>query len=233
MALFRYVFYFLGIGLFTWLLTMLEISSPGSLKFHVFVGPGDTLGTSEYSPIEMIQPGILGLLYAWVAKNCVSQRPIAFLFGGVALAFIIRELDYFLDRYVARKFLATVDGGRRRTGDRLYLAPSAPFSHRLAALVAVAWPYAVVCGRHHHVRFRSTDRQRAVVDGDTRRRLSAHRQTGRGRIYRATRLLLGYYLWLIGTIEYTYQAWAITLREPQPAAARRRAARFPKSEGRF
>ena len=45
--------------------------------------------------------------------------------------------------------------------------------------------------------------------------------------------LLGYYLWLIGTIEYTYQARAITLREPQPAAAKRRAARFPKSEGRF
>ncbi len=78
MAIFRYVFYFLGIALFTWLLTMLEITSPGSLKLHVITGPGDTLGTSEYSPIEIIQPGILGicgLLYAWVAKYCPSQRP--------------------------------------------------------------------------------------------------------------------------------------------------------------
>ncbi len=54
MAIFRYVFYFFGIALFTWLLTMLEITSPGSLKLHVFTGPGDTLGTSEYSPIELI-----------------------------------------------------------------------------------------------------------------------------------------------------------------------------------
>ena len=107
MAILRYVFYFLGIALFTWLLTMLEITAPGSLKLHVFTGPGDTLGTSEYSPLEIIQPGILGicgLLYAWVAKYCPSQRPIAFLFGGMALAFMIREADYFLDRFVADNF---------------------------------------------------------------------------------------------------------------------------------
>ncbi len=113
MALFRYIFYFLGIGLFTWLLIMLEITSPGSLKLHVFVDSADTLGTSEFSPIEIIQPGILaicGLLYAWVAKNCISQRPIAFLFGGMALAFIIRELGYFLDRYVADNFWQLLTG---------------------------------------------------------------------------------------------------------------------------
>ena len=45
--------------------------------------------------------------------------------------------------------------------------------------------------------------------------------------------LSGYFLWLIGTIEYTYQAKAIAFREPQPAAARRRASRLPKSKGRF
>ncbi len=45
--------------------------------------------------------------------------------------------------------------------------------------------------------------------------------------------LIGYFLWLIGTIEYTFQARAIAVREPVPAAAKRRAGRFPKSEGRF
>ena len=45
--------------------------------------------------------------------------------------------------------------------------------------------------------------------------------------------LSAYFLWLIGTIEYTYQAAAIAHREPQPAAARRRERRKPKSEGRF
>ena len=47
---------------------------------------------------------ICGLLYTWVARNCPTQRPIAFLFGGLALIFAIRELDYFLDRYVADNF---------------------------------------------------------------------------------------------------------------------------------
>ena len=45
--------------------------------------------------------------------------------------------------------------------------------------------------------------------------------------------LIGYFFWLIGTIEYTYQARAIAMREPQAAVAKRRAGRFPKSEGRF
>ena len=80
MALIRYLLYFLGVGFFTWLLAALEISSPGSLRLQLYMNPGDTLGTSEYSPIEIIQPGILvisGLLYTWVAVNCPSQRPIA------------------------------------------------------------------------------------------------------------------------------------------------------------
>ena len=33
--------------------------------------------------------------------------------------------------------------------------------------------------------------------------------------------LIGYFLWLIGTIEYTYEARAIAYREPKPAAQRR------------
>ena len=45
--------------------------------------------------------------------------------------------------------------------------------------------------------------------------------------------LSGYYLWLIGMIECTCQAKAIAFRKPQPAAARRRAGRLPKSECRF
>ncbi len=107
MALIRYLLYFLGIGLITWLLTMLEISAPGSLNLQVFADASDRLGTSEYSPVELIQVGILaicGLLYAWVASNCPSQRPVAFAFGGMALAFFIREFDYFLDLYVADNF---------------------------------------------------------------------------------------------------------------------------------
>jgi len=232
MALFRYVLYFFGIGLFTWALVMLEISSPGSLRLHVIVGPGDTLGTSEYSPIELIQPGILvvcGLLYAWVAKNCVSQRPIAFLFGGMALAFIIRELDYFLDRWVADNFWQllmgivaalviayTVRHRRRFRIAWLRLWPS-PGMTLLFAGAIVNFAFVLLVGHEPLWMSILGDGYQRIVKLAVEEFIE----------------LLGYFLWLIGTIEYTYQAMAIARREPQPAAAKRRAGRLPKSEGRF
>ena len=45
--------------------------------------------------------------------------------------------------------------------------------------------------------------------------------------------LLGYFLWLIGTIEYAYQARAIAYREPKPAAQRRRLKRRRNHEGKY
>jgi hypothetical protein len=45
--------------------------------------------------------------------------------------------------------------------------------------------------------------------------------------------LMGYFLWLIGTIEYVFQVRVIATREPQPLVAKRRAGRQPKSKGRF
>jgi hypothetical protein len=45
--------------------------------------------------------------------------------------------------------------------------------------------------------------------------------------------IAGYYFWLIGTIEYTYQARAIAMREPQPVVARRRKGRRRKSGGKY
>ena len=113
---------------------MLEITSPGSLKLHVITGPGDTLGTSEFSPIEIIQPGILGicgLLYLWVAKYCPSQRPLAFLFGGMALAFMIRELDYFLDRFIADNFSQLLMG--------IVLALIIAYTYRQRRRFRIAW----------------------------------------------------------------------------------------------
>ncbi len=45
--------------------------------------------------------------------------------------------------------------------------------------------------------------------------------------------LIGYILWLIGTIEYTYQARAIAYRKPIPAAQRKRQKRRHDKEGRY
>ena len=232
MALIRYIFYFLGIALFTWMLTALEIASPGSLNLQVFADNGDSLGTSEYSPVELIQVGILaicGLLYAWVAANCPSQRPIAFTFGGMALTFFIRELDYFLDLYVADNFwqvllgivlallIAYVYRHRRRFRIAwLRLWPS-PGMTLLFAGAIIIFAFVPLVG--HGPLWMS-------ILGDD--------------YHRVVKLaieefieLSGYFLWLIGTIEYSYQAKAIALQEPQTAAAKRRAGRLPKSEGRF
>jgi hypothetical protein len=45
--------------------------------------------------------------------------------------------------------------------------------------------------------------------------------------------LVGYFLWMIGTIEYAFQARAIAYREPQPAAQRRRQKRRHDAEGKY
>ena len=103
----RLLLYFIAIAFVTWALTAMELASPGSLKLHVVLSESDRFGTSEFSPVEIIQAIILatcGSIMWWVARYCPSQRPVAILFGGLALAFLIRELDYFLDRYVVDNF---------------------------------------------------------------------------------------------------------------------------------
>lgn len=232
MALLRYLLYFLGIGLVTGLLAALEIMSPGSLKLHLFANSTDALGTSEYSPIEIIQPGILiicGLLYAWVASNCPSQRTVAILFGGLALIFAIRELDYFLDRFVADNFwqlLIGVAGAlliaycwrhrRRLRIAWLRMWPS-PGLTLLFAGATIIFAFVQIVGHEPLWQSILGDDYQRVVKMAVEEFIE----------------LSGYFLWMIGTIEYTYQAKAIAFREPQAAAAKRRASRLPRSEGRF
>ena len=232
MALLRYVFYMIGIAGFTWLLTWMEISSPGSLLFHVNEGVGDTFGTSEYSPVEIIQPimlAICGLLFAWVARDCPSQRPIAFAFGGFALVAIIRELDYFFDRLVADNFwqvlvavvaalvIAYTYRHRRRFRVAwLRLWPS-PGLTLIFAGATIHFGFALAVGHEPFWLAIMGDNYQRIV------KLAVEEMIE----------LMGYYLWLIGTIEYAFQARAIAFREPQPAVAKRRAGRQPKSKGRF
>jgi hypothetical protein len=232
MAWIRYILYFLGVAFVTWMLTQLEISFPGSLKLHVIVNEGDVYGTSEFSPVEIIQPlmlGICGLLMAWVAKYCPSQRPIAFPFGGLALAFLIRELDFYFDRYlidnlwqvlvaVAGAFVITYIYRQRRrmkvAWARVWPSPGIAL---LFAGAVILFAFVRLVG--HEPLWQSilgADYQRVV-------KLAVEEFIE----------LIGYFLWLIGTIEYVYQARAIAYREPQPAAQRRRTKRRHDAEGEF
>lgn len=232
MALIRYLLYFIGIAIFTGLLTRLEIMSPGSLRLQEFTYPGDPLGTSEFSPVEIIQTGILlvcGLLYSWVAYYCPSQRPIAFLFGGLALAFMIRELDFFFDRYVADNFWQMLIGiiaalviaytYRHRRRFRiawLRMWPS-PGLTLLFAGATIMFAFSLLVGHEPLWQAILAENYHRIVKLAVEEFIE----------------LSAYFLWIIGTIEYTYQARAIAFSEPQAIAAKRRKGRFPKSEGRF
>jgi hypothetical protein len=214
------------------MLTQLEISFPGSLKLHVMASASDQFGTSEYSPIEIIQPFILlicGLLMAWVAKYCPSQRPIAFLFGGLALAFIIRELDYFFDRFIVDNLwqalvavaAALVITYTYRQRKRLTVAwgriwPSPGIALLFAGAVIM---FAFVSLVGHEPLWMS-------ILGDSYQRIV--------KLAVEEFIELGaYFLWLIGSIEYMLQARAIAYREPQPAAQRLRRKRRHDAEGDF
>lgn len=231
MALQRYVLYFFGVAIVTWLLTQLEISSPGSLRLQIYSNLADTIGTSEYSPVEIIQLGILaicGLLFAWVAKYCSSQRPIAFLFGGMALIFFIRELDFFLDRIVNNFWQVLV---------ALPAALVIVYTYRHRRRFRIAWGrvwpspglsilFAGAIVMFAFVQIVSQEAFWMAVLGDAYQRIVKL-------AIEEIMELAAYYLWLMGTIEYTYQARAIAMREPQPAVAKRRAGRQPKPKGRF
>jgi len=228
----RYIFYFIGITFVTWMLTQLEISFPGSLKLHVMASPFDQIGTSEFSPIEIIQPIIIavcGLLMLWVAEYCPSQRPIAIPFGGMALAFMIRELDYFFDRYLIDNLWQVLIGFAAafvivytyRARKRLKIAwariwPSPGIALLFAGSV-ILFSFVRLVG--HEALWMS------ILDDGYRRiaKLAVEEFIE----------LIGYFLWLIGTIEYTYQARAIAYKEPVPLAQRLRKKRRRDKQGRY
>jgi hypothetical protein len=232
MAWIRYVAYFVAITFITWALVGLEVASPGSLKFYVLLDETDVYGTSEFSPVEIIQAIILvacGIIMAWVTRCCPSQRPIAFPFGGMALAFLVRELDYFLDRYIIENLwhvpiaiigaLLIVYTYRHRRRLRIALAriwPS-PGLTLLFSGAVILFGFARLVGQEAlwmsllggHYRPIATLAIEEFIE------------------------LCGYFLWMIGTIEYALQARAIAYREPQPAARRRREKRRHDTERPF
>lgn len=230
MVLIRYILYFCGVALFTWLLTRIEIASPGGLKLQVFTSAGDTIGTSEYSPVEMTQLGILaicGLLFAWIAQHCPAQRPVAIVFGGMSIMFFIRELDYFLDRFVIDNFwqvptaiiaaLIIVYGWRHRRRFRISWARMWPSPGLTLIFAGALVHFAFILVVGHEPLWM------ALLGDDYRRVIKL--------AVEEFMELMGYYLWLIGTIEYLNQARAQAAQEPQPAAVKRRSGR--RKKGRY
>lgn len=228
----RYIAYFVGISLLTWLLTQLEISFPGSLKLHVIMNSSDQFGTSEFSPIEIIQPIIIaacGSLMLWVAEYCPSQRPIAIPFGGLALAFMIRELDFFLDRYLLDNLWQVLVG----VAAAFVIVYTYRARRRLKIAWARIWPspglallFAGAVILFSFVRLVGHEPLWISLLGDDYQRVAKL-------AVEEFIELMGYFLWMIGTIEYTYQARAIAYKEPVPLAQRLREQRRRLKSGKF
>ena len=232
MTILRFAIYIIGLAILVVVLTQLETSFPGILQVQTFVDTDSPLHLIEYSPLQVVQLGMLlicGLLLALVARNQPSQRPVAFLFGGIALAFLIRESEYFLDSLIGENFwlvvlgiaLALVIAYTLRNRRRFSIAwgriwPSPGISLLFAGSIVVT-VFATLVGQEGLWR---------SILGDSYLPLAR-------RAVEEFMELTGYSIWLVGTIEYAIQANVISSREPRTAVAKRRAARRPSIRGRF
>ena len=221
MAWFRYVLYFFGVAALTAILVNLEVANPGTLRLQEFVAEGDVYGTSEFSIVEIVQLLTLlacGALMAWVARYSNTQRPLAILFGGLALVFIIRELHYFFDQYIIDNLWQVLAG----ICGALLIAYEYRHLKRLNIALARIWPspgltlifagaivlfaYSILVGHEPLWQAMLGDAYARIIKLAVEEFIE----------------LIGYLLWLIGTIEYVYQSKALMEREPKPAAAKRR-----------
>jgi hypothetical protein len=217
----RYIVYFFGIALLTAILVRLEVAHPGTLRLQEFVSNGDEYGTSEFSAVEIIQLVILaacGLLMGWVARHSHTQRPLAFLFGGLALVFMIRELHYFFDQYVIDNLWQVLAG----ISGALLIAYCFRHLKRLNIALARIWPspgltliyagavilfaYSMLVGHEPLWQAMLGDAYARIIKIAVEEFIE----------------LIGYLLWLIGTIDYVYQSKALLEREPKSAAVKRR-----------
>ena len=219
----RYLLYFVFVVTVLGVLTRLEVNYPGFLNLRVFLNPSDSLGTSEYSPIEQMQPLILIVccgLMLWVALYCPAQRTVAVAFGGLSLAFMVRELDYFFDRLIVDNLWQVIIG----IAGALVIVYLYRHYRKFRIAVARAWPsaglvllfagFCVLAGAVHLVGHEPLW-QSIAGDGYQRVIKLAVEEFVE---------LLGYLFWLIGTIEYTYEARALAFQPRVPAASRRRRA---------
>ena len=232
MVLLRYGLYVIGMAAFTGAFAWIEISSPGALDLHVLDSPDDLYGTSEHSPVELVQPALLAicaLLFGWVARDCPSQRPIAFVMGGLSLACAVRELHYFFDQNVADNFwqavvgvvlaLIIAYGYRQRRRFRIAWLRLWPSPGLTLLFVGATILFVIVQILGHEPLWM------AILGSDYVRiaKLAVEEFIE----------LVGYYFVLIGTLEYVYQARAIATREPEPAASRRRKGRRQKASSKY
>lgn len=99
---FRYFAYALGMAAVIGLIVLLGMQSPMTLDFERAIEFTDK-GTAELTSVELLQNFLLlacAGVFFWIASRDRLRRPMAVGIGAVMLAFLIRELDLFLDFYL-------------------------------------------------------------------------------------------------------------------------------------
>lgn len=106
-GLLRYVSYVLFVAGILYGLLVLGSNLPGGLYLSIVADAESQLTTSEYSLVEMLQNILItfcGLVFVWIAMRDRLRRPLAVAFASLFTVFLVRELDFFLDRHVADNF---------------------------------------------------------------------------------------------------------------------------------
>lgn len=222
MAWLRLMLYFGGVAGLLAVLVGLESRYPGTLRLEVTV---DGASTSEFSPIETGQTLMLivsGVILALVARGYAPQRPLAVLVGGIVLVCLLRELDFFLDRFVA-------DGAwMMLTGVSVALVIAYVYRHRKRLSIALnrTWPspgllllYAgsIVLFALAPILSFEPLWQSMMGDGYESRVTVAVDEFVE---------LAGYLVCFSGIVEYSIEVRALAVREPAPIAVKRRRTRL-------
>ena len=135
----RFLTYFVAVLVVAATLAVAEAWFPGFIRIYEFRSPVEVRGTSEFSPVEILQAGCLfvsGVLMLGIARRSRTYRTLAIGIGGTSLLFLNRELDYFLDLYVFENFWEAL----LVTAGALLLTYLFRQQRRLRLGLARAWP---------------------------------------------------------------------------------------------
>ena len=101
-VLLRYLAYATFIAAVAVSLLWVALRWPGGLLLNFDGSERDALGTSEISPVEQLQHLLLLIsagIFVWVAIRDRLRRPMCVGLIALFLIGLIRELDFYLDRY--------------------------------------------------------------------------------------------------------------------------------------
>ena len=100
----RYPAYLLSVALLFQVLVWIASTGDDALRLFVKPNPTDVFGTSEFSLVETAQSLVLAaciLVMGWHCRRGKEMRSLGIVLALGLLLMLIREQDYFLDRWLS------------------------------------------------------------------------------------------------------------------------------------